>query len=155
MVVEPKSKEVCACGGKGCFEIMVSSDRLLRIAKERYSKYPDSIIFNNGNPDSVDIYRIFDASNKGDKLALIIMEEAINWFGIGVSNIILLYDPQIMIIQGIFAKAGKYFLENLRKKINEISLFSIKRDTEIEYSKLGDKAGVLGAASYVLSKYFE
>jgi len=60
-----------------------------------------------------------------------------------------------MIVQGIFTKAGKYFLESLRKKINEISLFSIKRETEIEYSKLGDKSGVLGAASYVLSKYFE
>jgi hypothetical protein len=65
-----------------------------------------------------------------------------------------MYDPQIMIIQGIFAKAGKYFLENLRKKINDISLFSIKRDTEIEYSELGDRAGVLGPASYVLSNYF-
>ena len=55
---------------------------------------------------------IFDASNKGDKLALIIMNEVINWFGIGISNIILMYDPQIMIVQGIFTKAGKYFLES-------------------------------------------
>jgi predicted NBD/HSP70 family sugar kinase/predicted transcriptional regulator len=155
MVVEPKSKEICACGGKGCFEVMVSSDRLLRLAKEKYREYTDSMIFNNGNPDDVDIYSIFDASNKGDKLALIIMNEVINWFGIGISNIILMYDPQIMIVQGIFTKAGKYFLESLRKKINEISLFSIKRETEIEYSELGNKSGVLGAASYVLSKYFE
>jgi len=155
MIVDPEAREICACGGKGCFEVMVSTDRVLRLAKEKYKEYPDSIIFNKSSPDEVDIYSIFDASNKGDRLALIVMDEVINWFGIGVSNIILMYDPQIMIIQGIFTKAGKYFLENLRKKINEISLFSIKRETEIKYSKLGDKVGVLGAASYVLSKYFE
>ena len=102
-----------------------------------------------------EIYDVFDASNKGDRLALSLMDDMINWFGIGISNIILMYDPQIIIIQGIFTKAGEYFLENLREKINKISLFSIKRETEIKYSELGDKAGVLGAASYVLSKYFE
>jgi glucokinase len=125
------------------------------MAEERYSDYPDSIIFNGDGSGNIDIYRIFDALNKKDKLALEIMNDVINWFGIGISNIILMYDPQIVIIQGIFTKAGDYFLESLREKINKISLFSIKRKTEIKYSELGDNAGVLGAASFVLSKYFE
>lgn len=155
MIVDPEAREICACGGKGCFEAMVSINRILRMAKEKYKEYPDSIIFNENSPDGIDIYDVFDASNKGDKLALDLMNDVINWFGIGISNIILMYDPQIVIIQGIFTKAGEYFLENLRKIINKISLFSIKRETEIKYSELGDKAGVLGAASYVLSKYFE
>jgi len=155
MIVDPEAREICACGGKGCFEAMVSTNRILRMAKEKYKEYPDSIIFNENSPDGIDIYDVFDASNKGDKLALDLMNDAIKWFGIGISNIILMYDPQIVIIQGIFTKAGEYFLENLRKIINKISLFSIKRETEIKYSELGDKAGVLGAASYVLSKYFE
>jgi len=155
MIIDPEGREICSCGGKGCFEAMVSTSRILRTAKEKYKEYPDSVIFNNNDPDDIDIYDVFDASNKGDKLALDLMDDVINWFGIGISNIILMYDPQVLIIQGIFAKAGKYFLENLRKKINKISLFSIKRETEIRYSELGDKAGVLGAASFVLSRYFE
>jgi len=62
----------------------------------------------------------------------------------------------MIVIQGIFAKAGKYFLDNLRKKVNEISLPKIKKETKIEYSELSDKVGgALGAASYVISKYFE
>jgi predicted NBD/HSP70 family sugar kinase len=155
MIVDPEAREICACGGKGCFEAMVSTNRLLRMAKEKYKEYPDSAIFKKNNPDAINIYDIFDASNQGDRLALSLMDDMINWFGIGISNIILMYDPQITIIQGIFTKAGEYFLENLKEKINKISLFSIKRETEIKYSELGDKAGVLGAASYVLSKYFE
>ncbi|MBM3703028.1 MAG: ROK family transcriptional regulator [Actinobacteria bacterium] len=155
MIVDPEAREICACGGKGCFEAMVSTNRILRMARDKYRDYQDSIIFNRNNPEAVNIYNVFDASNKGDKLALDLMDDVIKWFGIGISNIILMYDPQVMIIQGIFTKAGEYFLENLREKINKISLFSIKRKTEIKYSELGDTAGVLGAASYVLSKYFE
>jgi predicted NBD/HSP70 family sugar kinase/predicted transcriptional regulator len=155
MVVDPEAREICACGGKGCFEAMVTTNRILRIAKEKYKEYPDSIIFNGSSPDSVDINSIFDASTKEDKLALKLMDDTISWFGIGISNIILMYDPQIVIIQGIFTKAGNYFLESLREKINKISLFSIKRETEIKYSELGDNAGLLGAASYILSNYFE
>jgi len=154
MIVDPEAREICACGGRGCFEAMVSTNRILKMAREKYKEYPDSIIFNGNTPDEIDIYDVFDASNKGDKLASDLMDDVIDWFGIGISNIILMYDPQIMIIQGIFTKAGKYFLENLKEKINKISLFSIKRETEIKYSELGDKAGVLGAASYVISEYF-
>lgn len=155
MVVDPEAREICACGGKGCFEAMVTTNRILRMAREKYKDYTDSIIFKKNDSDNIDIDDIFDASNKGDKLALELINDAINWFGIGISNIILMYDPQIVIIQGIFTRAGEYFIESLKEKINKISLFSIKRKTEIKYSKLGDKAGVLGAASYVLSKYFE
>ncbi len=155
MVVDPEAREICACGGKGCFEAMVTTNRILRMAREKYKEYPDSVIFNGRSPDNIDIDSIFDASNDQDKLALDLMDDAINWFGIGISNIILMYDPQIVIIQGIFTKAGEYFLKNLREKINKISLFSIKRETVIKYSELGDNAGLLGAASYILSNYFE
>jgi predicted NBD/HSP70 family sugar kinase/predicted transcriptional regulator len=155
MIVDPEAREICVCGGKGCFEAMVTTNRIIRLAKEKYNDYPDSIIFKGDGPDNADIFKIFDASNKGDKLALYLMDDAINWFGIGISNIILVYDPQVVIIQGIFTKAGEYFLNSLREKINRVSLFSIKRKTEIKYSELGDNVGVLGAAAYILSKYFE
>ncbi len=155
MIINPISEEICACGGKGCFEAMVSTARIIRMAKEKYDRYPGSLVFNGGNPGEINIYNIFNASAKYDELALELIDDVINWFAIGISNIILLYDPQIIIIQGIFAKAGKYFLDNLRKRVNEISLPKIKKETKIKYSELGDKAGVLGAVSYAISKYFE
>mgnify|MGYP001076259387 CR=1 FL=1 len=155
MIINPVRGEICACGGRGCFEAMVSTGRIIQMAKEKYDRYPDSLVFNGGNPDEIDIYSVFNASAKYDELALELIDDVINWFAIGISNIILLYDPQMIVIQGIFVKAGEYFIENLRKKVNEISLPKIKKETKIEYSKLGDKVGVLGAASYVISKYFE
>jgi len=51
MVINPTSEEVCACGGKGCFEVMVSTRRILRIAKEKFNEYPESLIFNGKTVD--------------------------------------------------------------------------------------------------------
>jgi len=155
MVINPEDKEVCACGGKGCFEVMVSTRRILRIAKEKFNDYPESLIFNEKDIDKINMYDIFGALKKKDKLATELIDDVINWFAIGISNIILTNDPQIVIIQGIFTKAGKYFLDNLKEKINKISLQKIKKETDIKYSELGDNVCALGASSYVLYKYFE
>ena len=155
MVINPTSEEVCACGGKGCFEVMVSTRRILRIAKEKFNEYPESLIFNGKTVDEIGMYDIFDALKKKDKLATELIDDVIEWFAIGLSNIILTNDPQIVVIQGIFTKAGNYFLDNLKEKINKISLQKIKKETDIKYSKLGDNVCALGAASYVLYKYFE
>ena len=155
MLINPEGKEVCACGGKGCFEVMVSTERILRRAKEKFNDYPESLIFNEKDIDKINMYDIFDALKKKDKLAIELIDDVINWFSIGISNIILTNDPQIVVIQGIFTKAGKYFLDNLKEKINKVSLQKIKKETDIKYSKLGDNVCALGAASYVLSKYFE
>jgi predicted NBD/HSP70 family sugar kinase/predicted transcriptional regulator len=155
MLINPEGKEVCACGGKGCFEVMVSTKRILRRAKEKFNDCPESLIFNEKDIDKINMYDIFDALKKKDKLAKELIDDIINWFAIGISNIILTNDPQIVVIQGIFTKAGKYFLDNLKEKINKISLRKIKKETDIKYSKLGDNVCALGAASYVLSRYFE
>lgn len=152
MIVDPESKEICACGGRGCFEAMLSTKRIVEMAKDKFKEYPDSILA--GNPEKININTIFNAANEGDKLARVVMDDVIKWFGIGISNIILMYDPQVVIIQGIFTGAGSYLMNNLRERINNISLFSIKRETVIKYSEIGNDAGVLGAASYALLNFF-
>jgi glucokinase-like ROK family protein len=154
ITLSPESNEICSCGAKGCFEAMVSTKRMFRMAREGYKKYPSSLIFSKDKPENLNIDDIFDAYKKNDNLAAEILEDIAKWFAIGISNIILLYDPEIIIIQGIFTSAGDQFLNNIRKKVNRISLPRIKKETEIQYTKLGDEVGALGAASYVISEFF-
>ncbi|MBN2072340.1 MAG: transcriptional regulator [Actinobacteria bacterium] len=154
VTINPEGSEICSCGAKGCFEAMVSTKRVLRMAKEGYEESPDSLIFAKNKPEDINMNDIFNAADGNDVLALKILEDISRWFAIGISNIILLYDPQMIVIQGIFTGAGKKFLNNIRKKVNEISLPRIKKESDIEYSKLGDEVGALGAASYVISMFF-
>jgi len=154
MTINPKGEEICSCGARGCFESMVSTKRIIRMAIDYRNNYPDSLIFKDKKPEDIDVFDVFGASKKNDALALEILDDITDWFATGISNIILLYDPQLVVIQGIYTKAGKYFLENLRRKVNEISLSKIKKESEIKFSKLGEEVGALGAACYVVSEYF-
>jgi predicted NBD/HSP70 family sugar kinase len=145
MIINPNDQEECLCGGRGCFEVMVSTNRLLKNAKESYREYRGT----------TSIQEIFNAANSGDMPARHLMDEVIRWFAIAISNIIVMYDPDIIIIQGIYTKAGNYFIRNLRRKVNDVALLKIKKDVDIEYSGFGKERCVLGSASYVIAEYFK
>jgi predicted NBD/HSP70 family sugar kinase len=154
MVLNPQDPEICKCGGRGCIETLISTKRVVRKAIEKYEEHPESRIFENKKSLEIVINDIFDASNKGDLLAQELLDEVIHWFSIGIHNLVLAYDPDTFVIQGEYAMAGNYFIDNIRKKFNQVSLFDIDIDCTIEYSQLGTKAGVIGAAAYVIEEYF-
>ena len=91
----------------------------------------------------------------GDELGKKIMDDAARWYSIGLSNLVLTYDPDVIILHGIFVKAGDYFINRLRERINNVSLVHVNKDTRIEYSKFGSDVGAIGAAAYVTSEYFK
>jgi predicted NBD/HSP70 family sugar kinase len=157
MVINPADPMVCACGAKGCFEVMVSIERLKKLIADKKHSYSNSSLFNGTNKDieSISIEDIFTAYNAGDGLATYAMEDIENWFAVGLSNLILIYDPQVIVLQGIFVKAGETFLSNLKKKANNVALSTVKKDTKIRFSELGDMAGVLGAATFVINMFFK
>lgn len=155
MVVNPFGKEICNCGGRGCFESMVYEHRLLKKALDLASEYPASLIFENNNPGVISMEDIFSAANSGDELATKLLDEVIGWFAIAFSNITMMVDPEIIVIQGIYAKAGNYFIENLRERVNGLVLPKIKKEVEIKYSKYGPEACALGAALFIISDYFK
>lgn len=158
MVINPSEEMLCACGSRGCFEVMVSIERLKKIIADKRDEFPDSVIFNmsdNGSLKNLKPEEIFKAYNEGDKLATLAMDDIINWFAIGLANIILIYDPQVIVLHGTYIRAGDNFLKQLRKKVEQISLTSVKKDTKIKFSELGEMSGVLGAATFVISKFFD
>ncbi len=133
---------------------MVSAKRILKMARQKYDVFQDSLIFSQNKPGRVTPEDIFSAANKGDRLAQDIMDDVAGWFAMGFLNIILMYDPEIIVIQGVYSKAGVYFKKRLQKKINALSLVKIRKDVEIEYSTFGEERGVVGAASYIISEFF-
>ncbi len=155
MTLDPRDEEICMCGGKGCFGVLIDKKRVLRRALERIKTSPDSIIFKNTKPENIKIENIFEASNNSDPLAMELMDEVIKWFCLGIHNIVLFYDPEIIIIQGKYSEAGDYFINSLQKRISEVSLLGIPMAVKIEYSTLNSKAGDIGAAAFVIEEFFK
>jgi predicted NBD/HSP70 family sugar kinase len=137
MIINPAEELRCACGGRGCFEVMVSRKRIL------------------GRSGAGSLQELFDAANSGESVAREVVDEAAGWFAIGVSNIALMYDPEIILIQGDYAGGGPFFMERLREKADKVSLLGLHKGIEIEYSSLGRERGVVGAACYIIEDYFK
>jgi len=146
----------CFCGNTGCFEVMASTDRLLKMAKEqlRYNKSSFVYEYSKGNPDSVNLDLIFDALNKEDRFAQKLISDIGYWLGLGIANIIANYDPDLIVIHGEYIKGGKFLLDKIFEVIKVHMLPEIPKKTDIIYSELGKDVGVIGAVSMVLKDLF-
>jgi len=155
MVVNPMDEEVCKCGGRGCFEVLISTERLLKRVRTGYAEQRDSVLFSGSsdNPGGITALDVFTAANNGDAFSREALDEIIHWFALGLHNIGLMYDPDVIIFHGKYGKAGNYFISEIRKRVNEISLLKVKQPLQIEYSRINEKPGARGAAAYVVSEF--
>ena len=142
----------CICGGIGCFEAEVSWKNVLRMLEKLQEDYPDSVLYTY---DSVLPVDLFAAERQGDRLAITIMDRITTYFSRGINNLILVSDPELVIIQGIYNEAGETFLQEVKRKVDGMSLLSLKRDTRICFSEFGMDRGVRGAGLYLISKFFQ
>ncbi|HUZ18839.1 MAG TPA: ROK family transcriptional regulator [Spirochaetia bacterium] len=155
MKVNVNDQEQCDCGGFGCFEMQVMPRRVMARVKSLRGKFPESSLV-SGTDSRPDLSSFFSAAQAGDPLARAVMDETIEWFAIAIHNLILMFDPEMVVIQGSYARAGEYFLTALRERVGKISLINVPYQPAIECSTLDDEeAGTLGAASYVLLHAFE
>jgi predicted NBD/HSP70 family sugar kinase len=144
----------CICGNRGCFEAMVSAKRLREMIKDARAHGVKSSVFSSGMPDDTPIDVICDLAVKGDAFCGSLIDDVARWFLVGLGNVIMVNDPELIIIQGQYVKAGAGFLEKLREGIRHIGLPDVEKKVRIEYSTLGEERGVVGGAAFVIGNFF-
>ncbi len=144
---------ICHCGKKGCLETQASGSfihrRFLEKMDEGYSSMLDK---KKRNGESITQEDILDAAMQEDMLAIELIEEVGNTLGKQIAGLINLFNPEMVIIGGVVALTGDYLLLPIRSSVKKYSLNLVSKDTTIKLSKLGDKAGVIGACLLSRSK---
>lgn len=155
ITVEPNDRtRKCACGNSGCFETMVSPGAMLRYAEEIRMEAPDSSVLKRKEKFS---YKdIFKASNEGDVYGCRVMDKMISYFVLLIRNIVLISNPKIIVLQGIYTQAGEYFLNRLRSEIHSLPFFQIEKEFTLVYSDIGlSQSCFTGGALYLADRYFK
>ena len=140
----PFNEKYISCG---CFEYNASGEGIAKVAKEMiYSgKFIESVLAKI-NPDDITAKSIFDAFEKNDLLAKKVVENAIEYWGMAVANLVSLFNPQKIIFGGgVFGPALKFLdaiYEEAKKWAQPISM----KQVSLEGSALGADAGLYGAA---------
>ncbi len=147
-IVERNGKK-CKCGSYGCLESYVSTQVLFEKVMEGIQKnaYTRVNIENKSKDEILD--EIIEAGRNGDRFILNIFEEMGTYLGIGIANLINLFNPEMIIIAGGLSKAEDLLLEPVRRIVN---LHAFPPIPEIITTKLGGLTGPIGAASEVIEE---
>ncbi len=147
----------CKCGNRGCIETMVSIPAIFSSVMSGIMSGTDTLVKDiiASNHNKITIEAIREASLKNDEFVLNILDGSARILAFGMTNIINLLNPEVIVIGGEITKLGKVFLEKIEKYIEDIQLKPNKDKIEIRYSSLKGNTVTLGGAKYVLDNIFE
>ena len=144
---------LCRCGKKGCLETEAAGWALIRIFREKLREGSSSILTAGGKkPDEIGLEDIINAAMNDDILAIELIEEIGSHIGRGIALLINIFNPQLVILGGSLAATGDYIRLPVRSAINKYSLNLVNNDTQLKMSKLGERAGIVGACLLVRNK---
>jgi len=137
---------ICHCGKKGCLETEASGLAIHRMLLERVKNGSNTILqkkIESNKP--LFLEDIIDATLEEDILSIEIIEEVGNNLGRSIAALINLFNPELLVIGGTVSLTGDYIMLPIKSAIKKYSLNLVNKDTEIKLSKLGSKAGAIGA----------
>lgn len=139
----------CTCGRKGCFETFSSATGLIRMTKEAMEADKSSKMWSmmKNYGDKISGRLAFDAMRAGDKSAKAVVDKYIKYLAAGITNTINIFQPDILCIGGGVCNEGDPLLLPLRELVDkEVYTRASKNKTKIVIAKLGNEAGIIGAA---------
>ena len=141
----------CNCGNTGCWETMASGSAIARTAVERIKGGQKSAITNlvDGELEKVTAETVEQAARAGDTLAQEVMAEGGTFIGVGLVNLVHIFNPRLIVIGGGVSNAGDLIFEPARRTVAQRAMPPF-REVEIIPAALGDDAGLLGAIALVL-----
>lgn len=138
----------CTCGKRGCVERYCSATALIRMAREACMQAPGCALLARSGGDAAGLNAkiIIDAAREGDLLAVNIFNRYIYYLALTVNTVISFLDPQMIVLGGGVSHAGSFLLDAVRKKVPELLMFKSQPYADIELARLGNQAGIIGAA---------
>lgn len=138
----------CTCGRHGCFEVYSSATGLVRMTNEAMAKHPESLMHKMAEEKGkVTARTAFDAMRAGDAAAKSVVDFYIQALAVGITNVINIFQPDVLCIGGGVCNEGDALLLPVKELVaKEVYTRNSKKNAEIVIAKLGNDAGIIGAA---------
>ena len=142
----------CSCGRRGCWEAYSSATGLSRMTKEKMNELKlkgiPSLLFDEAEKDGkVSARTAFNAMKRGDKHGAMVVDEYIKYLAEGITNIINIFQPEILTIGGGVCNEKEYLTKPLLEIVeSEQYTRNNVNKTKVVTAVLGNDAGIIGAA---------
>jgi glucokinase len=139
----------CKCGNYGCLEAYTSGPAIAERARETLEVDSDSILPSlvDGDVSQITAATVFEASKREDRVALEVVRDTAHFLGVGVSNLINIFNPDIFVIAGGVTQAGELLFEPLRAEVRRRAFKPSVEACKIVAGSLPLSAGVVGAVA--------
>jgi glucokinase-like ROK family protein len=148
--------EPCHCGNFGCLETLVSESAILRQAEALARQNPGGIMAGllREKKEAAPIELVFQAGREGDPQVTHMLEERARFLGMALVNVVNLFNPEMILLGGIFSQGQDLFLAPAVETVRKLSFGGMGRKVRIQATQFGWKAGVVGAAALALISFF-
>jgi glucokinase len=152
MVIDDQGP-MCKCGNRGCWEMLASGKALAVEARRLIQEgEPTSILHYAVDAESVDARAVEQAAAAGDALALSLISRAAYYLGVGLGNIINVFNPERIVIGGGLSNIGDRLLLPAYAEAGRRAFKQPFDTVKFARAALGRDSGVIGAAVFAHQK---
>lgn len=155
---------LCPCGNRGCWELYASEKALLEQAEKRLGPFENQLSSSGdrlsptenqlslfGHRELEDLIHMAKQGNSDVIEMFAIIGEHL---GIGITNILHTFNPELIIIGNRLTAAEDWLLDAIQLSVRNRSITYSRRQPQIQFSTLGTRSAVLGAAYFAISNFF-
>jgi glucokinase len=139
----------CGCGNRGCFEALAGRQAIFKKIQNAVKDGQKTTLTETLGADLTDMRSgdLRKALRRGDKLVERVVEEAAEYIGIGIANLVNLLSPEVVVLGGgVIDALEDEMMAIIVETAHDYALSGTDKGLEIIASKLGDDAGIHGGA---------
>ncbi len=148
-VIEYNGRQ-CSCGRKGCFEAYSSATALVNMTREKLAETKDTLMWElcGGDISKANARIAFAAMKQGDRAGKEVVDMYISYLACGVTNMINVFQPNVLLIGGGVCNEKDYLLKPLTEIVEKDQYTRDQKvKAKIKIAELGNDAGIIGAAA--------
>jgi glucokinase-like ROK family protein len=144
--------ELCNCGNRGCWETLVSQTAVLNRVERALRDGQSCCLPPDGQPRStpITIAEVFQAAQAGDPVARNALHDTGRYLGVGIANLVNIFNPDLVILGGILSGGGDILLPAIKSVLRERAFHAQYDRVDVKISTYGFDACVMGGAALVL-----
>lgn len=144
--------ELCGCGKHGCWETFVGPRAVEKRVQRSLAAGAKSVLHDmaKGDLKNITVDEVLQAAQAGDQIAIDALSEVAFYLGIGIANLVNLFNVEVIVLGGALNKASSFLLKDVERVVSENTFVPGREHLQIIPSAHGADACVMGAIALVL-----
>lgn len=152
--IDPSGPE-CFCGGFGCWEVLCAGPGIANITRSRVANSGSSLLQMVSDIDQITSEMVVEAARNGDSFSKQIIQETARYIGLGIVSYMWILMPDCVVLGGGIIRAYDLLQNEVERVVKQHSKVYPINDLPIRVAKLGQLAGVIGAARCAMNQFYK